>query len=179
MTDQQSRPNRLRQLREERGFTQQETAEQLANLAWLRNRERVGVNADMVAKWERGAKQPSRPYRELLCLLFGVSADYLGLGPTDPKPASKSPAESTVDSSLVDALGGAAAVLDQLGPAGGILQPRIFDTWKDDVMQRRALLKLLGISSVVAAFPASADRQLSSSKPTPETVRDLDHLGDR
>jgi transcriptional regulator with XRE-family HTH domain len=180
MTDQQSRSNRLRQLREERGFTQQETAEQLANLAWLRNRERVGVNADMVAKWERGAKQPSRPYRELLCLLFGVSADYLGLGPADPKkPAGNSSAVSTVDSSLVDALGGAAAVLDQLGPAGGILQSRMFDTWKDDVMQRRALLKLLGLSPVIAAFPPSADRQPSSGKPTPENVRDLEDLAGR
>ena len=174
MTDQQPKANRLRELREDRGWTQQETADQLARLAWLRNRERVGVNADMVAKWERGAKQPSKPYRELLCLLFGVTADYLGLGPTDPKkPASDSSAVSTVDSSLVDALGGAAALLDQLGPAGGVIQPRIFDTWKDDVMQRRTLLKLLGLTPVVAAFPANADfeRRPASAKPTPETVR--------
>jgi hypothetical protein len=74
----------------------------------------------MAAKWERGTKNPSRHYRELLCLLFGVTADYLGLGPTDPKPADNSSAASTVDSSLIDALGGAAAALDQLGPAGGI-----------------------------------------------------------
>jgi transcriptional regulator with XRE-family HTH domain len=181
MTDQQARPNRLRQLREERGFTQQDTADQLANLAWLHNRERVGVNADMVAKWERGAKNPSRRYRELLCLLFGVTADYLGLGPIDSKaPAdNQSSAVSTVDSSLVDALGGAAAVLDQLGPAGGILQSRMFDTWKDDVMQRRALLKLLGLSPVIAAFPASAERWPASGKPTPENVHDLEHLADR
>jgi len=31
------------------------------------------------------------------------------------------------DRSLVDALGGAAAILDQLGTAGGILQPRMFE----------------------------------------------------
>ena len=28
----------------------------IAHLAWMERRERVGVNADMVAKWERGAK---------------------------------------------------------------------------------------------------------------------------
>jgi transcriptional regulator with XRE-family HTH domain len=65
---------RLRPLREERGWTQQEVAEQIARLAWLRRREHVGVNADMVAKWERGEKRPSPRYRELLCLLFGADA---------------------------------------------------------------------------------------------------------
>ena len=45
---------RLRALREERGWTQQEVAEQLSRLAFLRMKRHVGVNADMVAKWERG-----------------------------------------------------------------------------------------------------------------------------
>ena len=65
---------RLRALREERGWTQQEVAEQLSRLAFLRMKRHVGVNADMVAKWERGVKAPSKQYRELLGLLFGVSA---------------------------------------------------------------------------------------------------------
>ncbi len=38
------------------------------------------MNADMVAKWERGEKRPSPRYRELLCLLFGVDAQTLGFG---------------------------------------------------------------------------------------------------
>lgn len=183
MTDKQVKHLRLRQLREDRGWTQQEVADQLARLAWLRNHERVGVNADMVAKWERGAKRPGPDYRELLCLLFGVTAEYIGFTTTrSTKPATEGPAAlSTVDSSLVDSLGGAAAVLDQLGSAGGILQARIFETWKEDVMQRRALLKLIGLSPVIAALPAGAepDRPSRSGKPTPENVRDLDHLADR
>ncbi len=88
MTDQQARPLRLRELREERGWTQQDTADQLARLAWLRNSKRVGVNADMVAKWERGAKGVSSLYRDLLCLLFGVTAEYLGLGPMPTKTSA-------------------------------------------------------------------------------------------
>lgn len=183
MTDKQGRHQRLRQLREERGWTQQAVADQLARVAWLRNHERVGVNADMVAKWERGSKTPSARYRDLLCLLHGVTAEYLGFTPTrSAKPAAEgSTSLSTVASALVDALGGAAAVLDQLGPAGGILQARMFETWKEDVMQRRALLKLIGLSPVIAALPASAepDRSSRSGKPTPENVRDLDHLADR
>src|ERR1022692_1127681 len=71
---------RLRALREERGWTQQEGADQLSRLAWLRHRERVGVNADMVAKWERGEKRPSPPYRDLLCLLYAADAQSLGIG---------------------------------------------------------------------------------------------------
>ena len=55
---------RLRELREEHGWTQQEVADQLARLAWLRYQERVGVNADMVAKWERGEKSARRIHKK-------------------------------------------------------------------------------------------------------------------
>lgn len=51
---------KLRALREERGWTQQDVADQVSRMAWLRRHEHVGVNADMVAKWERGDKRPSR-----------------------------------------------------------------------------------------------------------------------
>ena len=80
MANDTGRP-RLRELRRDLGWTQQEMAERLANLAWMRRREHVAVNADMIAKWERGAKGVSPRYRELLCLLFGVTPDQLGLGP--------------------------------------------------------------------------------------------------
>ena len=173
---------RLRELREERGWTQQEVADQIARLAWMLYRIRVGVNADMVAKWERGVKGISPRYRELLCLLFGVSAEYLGIGPATPvRPAAADRAPSAADHSLVTALGGAAAVLEQLGPAGGILQPRMFEAWKDDLMRRRALLKLLGMAPAVAGLPAmaDADRRPKSGTLTPDHLTDLDQLADR
>ena len=54
----------------------------------------------------------------------------------------------------MDALGGAAAILDQVGTAGGILAPRMFDAWKDDVMQRRAMLKLIEMMPTVTVLPS-------------------------
>jgi transcriptional regulator with XRE-family HTH domain len=168
---------RLRQLRDERGWTQQEVADQLARLAWLRRKKRVGVNADMVAKWERGEKRPSPLYRELLCLLFGVDAEYLGIGHGGkPTPTHLTPA--TDDGSLVATLGAAASLLDQLGAAGAILQPKMFDAWKDDLMRRRALLKLMGLAPAAGGLATEASRP-RSGKPTPEVVRDLDELADR
>ena len=165
--------SRLRELRELRGWTQQELAEQLARLAWLEYGERMGVNADMVSKWERGPGRPGPRYRKLYCLLFEVSLSELGLGLADKRSA----AASSVDTSLLGSLGGAASLLDQLGPAGAILQPKMFDAWKDELMQRRALLKLMGLTP--AATLAAERSQSRSSKPTPEIVQDLDHLAGR
>ncbi|MBV9444674.1 MAG: helix-turn-helix transcriptional regulator [Streptosporangiaceae bacterium] len=174
----------LREAREDRGWTQQEAAEQLARLAWVRHGERVGVNADMIAKWERGEKSPSPRYRELLCLLYGATPEYLAIArPTKSKasPSPKTASPAVTERTLVDALGGAAAILDQLGAAGGILQPRIFDAWKDDIMRRRAALKLMGIMPTVIMLPSAAEsaRRSRSGKPTPENIRDLEYLADR
>jgi transcriptional regulator with XRE-family HTH domain len=182
MLDDSARRPRIRELRKDRGWTQQDVAEQLARLAWLRKEQRVGVTADMVAKWERGDKGPSRLYRDLLSLLFGVPADQLGIGPATPAKAQDDAtvSSSTMDGLMLAALDGAAAVLDQLGEAGAILQPKMFDTWKDELMQRRALLKLMGLTPAATAFPftANTDRPARSGKPTPETVGDLEKLAD-
>ncbi|MGH3687691.1 MAG: helix-turn-helix domain-containing protein [Pseudonocardiaceae bacterium] len=181
--DEPRRPG-LREARQDRGWTQEEAADQLGRLAWLRHDERVGVNADMIAKWERGVKSPSARYRELLCLLYGATPEYLGIArvtrsttSSSPKPASP----AVTDRSLVDALGGAAAILDQLGPAGGILQPRMFDAWKDDVVRRRAVLRLMGIMPAGTVLPSVAEsaRRSRSGTPTPETVRDMEYLAGR
>ena len=168
---------RLRALREERGWTQQDVADQISRLAWLRRREHVGVNPDMVAKWERGEKRPSPRYRDLLCLLFGVDAQGLGVGgAAQPVTGTRSEPD---DGSLIATLGGAASLLDQLGAAGAILQPRMFDVWKDELMHRRALLKLMGLATATG-FASTFEADLSrSGKPSPDTVRDLDHLADR
>jgi transcriptional regulator with XRE-family HTH domain/tetratricopeptide (TPR) repeat protein len=169
---------RLREFREARGWTQQDVAEQIARLAWLRQREHVGVNADMVAKWERGVKNPARRYRDLLCLLYGTDEQTLGLGPARAATGPAKALPEAGDGSLIATLGGAASLLDQLGAAGVILQPRMFGVWKDELMQRRALLKLIGLATATG-FAASEPDVSRSGKPTPQTVQDLDHLAGR
>ncbi len=69
----------LRQCRELRGWTQQELADALARTAWDLYQQRVGINADMVSKWERGIKVPSALYRRVLHrTLPGVSPSSIG-----------------------------------------------------------------------------------------------------
>ncbi len=72
-------PNiRLQQHRARLDFTQEAVAEELARLAWVHHGVRVGINADMVGKWERGEKRPSKFYRRLLCLLYQATEEGLG-----------------------------------------------------------------------------------------------------
>jgi transcriptional regulator with XRE-family HTH domain len=163
----------LRELREDRGWTQQDVARQLVRLAWLRRQERVGVNADMVAKWERGAKGVSPRYRELLCLLFGVDAADLGLA---ARPLAKDRCSAHRGSdALIDTLGETAALLDQLGTAGAVLQPKMFEVWRDEIIRRRTLLKLMTLAPA-AGLATTGAAQSRPGKPTIETARTLDEL---
>lgn len=68
----------VRGLRRSLGLTQQGLADRLAELAWSTRRARVGVNADMVSKWERSQKRPSALYADLLTRLSGVAGVDLG-----------------------------------------------------------------------------------------------------
>lgn len=71
----------LRRLRRKHGLTQQQVADELAKLAWTQRKTRVGVDRQMVSKWEREEKCPDQLYRELLCLLYGVTQQQLGFRP--------------------------------------------------------------------------------------------------
>jgi DNA-binding transcriptional regulator YiaG len=63
-------PNlRLQDYRRRLDLTQDQVADELRRLAWEHFGVRVGVDGQMVSKWERGEKRPSRFYRQLLCLL--------------------------------------------------------------------------------------------------------------
>jgi hypothetical protein len=44
-------------------LTQEQVAEALVTLAWEHHGVRVGADGQMVSKWERGDKRPSRMYR--------------------------------------------------------------------------------------------------------------------
>ena len=168
MTTDAERP-RLRQLRTDLGWTQQQLADRIAHLAWMERRERVGINADMVAKWERGAKGISPRYRELLCRLFGVTPNQLGLKDTPSIPADRA-RPLTDDQSLVTMLDNIAGLLDQLGAAGTALAPHMLHAWKDAVTTRRTMFGLLDPSATDPAGHARA---------TTATVADLEQLAER
>jgi transcriptional regulator with XRE-family HTH domain len=59
-------------------MTQEDVAEELQRLAWEVYRQRVAVNANMVAKWEQGKKRPRPFYRELVRLLHNATDEQLG-----------------------------------------------------------------------------------------------------
>jgi len=160
---------RLREYRLHLGWTQQDMADRIAQLAWMQRREHAGVNADMVAKWERGAKGVSPRYRELLCHLFGVTPSQLGL--KDVTTSADSPRLSPADDeSLVCMLDNAAHLLDQLGAAGTALAPHLLHAWKDTVTTRRAMLGLLD--------PAATD-PIGHARAATASLADLEKLADR
>jgi len=167
---------RIRQLRLERRWTQQELAEQIARMAWLRRRERVGVNADMVAKWERGAKGVSARYVELLCLLFGVQASAIGFA--DNTASRERAAMDEPASVLAETLGKTAALLDQLGSEGAVLHSKMLNVWKDEIMLRRSFLKLVSLAPA-PGLAGHRSPKASGTRPTPDTLRDLDQLAGR
>jgi transcriptional regulator with XRE-family HTH domain/tetratricopeptide (TPR) repeat protein len=160
---------RLREYRLRLGWTQQDMADRIAQLAWMQRREHAGVNADMVAKWERGAKGVSPRYRELLCHLFGVTPDQLGFkDATTTADARRLPPGE--DESLVAMLDNAAHLLDQLGAAGTALAPHLLHAWKDTVTTRRAMLGMLD--------PAATD-PIGHARAATASLADLEQLADR
>jgi len=57
-------------------------AQQLIELGNRVGESNLGVNADMVGRWERGEKMPRAPYPKLLTLLYEASAEELGVQPS-------------------------------------------------------------------------------------------------
>ncbi|MGH3807718.1 MAG: helix-turn-helix domain-containing protein [Pseudonocardiaceae bacterium] len=158
---------RLRELRTESGWTQQQLADKLNYFAWTHGQGRAAINADMVAKWERGVKGISPRYRALLCQLFGVTAEQLGFAPA----VTSAPSRPSRDAeSLVSMLDDAASLLDQLGAAGTALAPQMLSAWKDTVTSRRTMLGLL---DPAATDPAGHARAATA------TVTDFEQLAER
>jgi transcriptional regulator with XRE-family HTH domain len=80
-------PNRvLRYQRQLRGWSLQRVADEIRTLCIERTNRRPGINGDMVGEWERGVKKPGPFYREMLCLLYGCTADKLDLLDTPATP---------------------------------------------------------------------------------------------
>lgn len=149
--DEASRPTRLREHRLRMALTQQDVAMRLEQLAWAQEQRRVGVNADMVSKWERGLKHPSAFYERLLCALFGTTAAELGLAETPPARAAASSERGTDDTA---GLLGALEVFDASLASAELVMPRLIELWRSDVLNRRQLLGTVGATSLVAALGA-------------------------
>lgn len=155
--------------RERLGLTQADVAEQLARLAWFRRHLHVGVNADMISKWERGTKSVSRLYQELFCLLYATTPEQIGFRPR----VTQSCAE-TDEAVLLSSAIGITSILNQLGDASQLIHPAVLDAWKEEAVQRRTLLKLLGVTPAVLSV-SDTQRNLVTVT-TPAAITMLDEL---
>jgi transcriptional regulator with XRE-family HTH domain len=74
------RPNRqLRLRRRLHGWSQEDVAAGLHRLAASLGEPELGVDATMVSRWERGTRRPRPRYVRLLCRLFELPAEQLGV----------------------------------------------------------------------------------------------------
>src|SRR5882762_2375546 len=73
-------PNRLlADHRLVRGWSLEETADRLHDLARSLGQPEPAVDAHMVGRWERGGRTPGPRYAKLLCLLYDRPRHELGL----------------------------------------------------------------------------------------------------
>jgi len=147
---------RLRAFREERGWTQRDVAEHVQRLAWAKHADHVGVNADMVAKWERGAKGVSPYYRELLAILFGVEPRLLGLLTSARGPE--------LVAGFDELTRGASELLDRLGPAADVIRAHVVQVIEDQVARRRTLLAVMGLQAMSAEKPSPGAMKATSAR---------------
>jgi transcriptional regulator with XRE-family HTH domain len=167
---------RLKECRAEQGLTQQAVAERLAALAWTHTGTHVGVNPDMISKWERGEKPPSRLYQQLFCLVFERTPSELGFRSSAGRTAPPAPTAERhgFEVTLLEA----ATILETLGPAGQLIRPKMIQIWKDDAVKRRSVLKLLGTAPAAVLFgdkPAGrgTTRRASAAAQDPAALDDL------
>ncbi len=62
-----------------RGWSQRDGVEELYKLCAANGRPDVGLTVETIRRWENGRHKPSPIYRKHLCLLYGLTADKLGL----------------------------------------------------------------------------------------------------
>jgi transcriptional regulator with XRE-family HTH domain len=151
-------PSRLRELRLERGWTQQQVADKVSRLAWSR-RQRVGIAPDMVSKWERGDKGISPRYRMLLADTFRVTVDQLDL------PSTARGASPAADQAVIATFDQAAELLAQLGRPGQAIRPQVLAALTEDVLTRRAMLAAADATPATHPVTAGPDEldQLADS----------------
>jgi transcriptional regulator with XRE-family HTH domain len=89
MTKERGLPNdALRQRRLSRGWSLEETAEQIRHLAFRLGEREPGVDANMISRWERGLHRPGPRYVRLLSLLLDEAPADFGLPSLNSGPLS-------------------------------------------------------------------------------------------
>ncbi len=92
---------RLRAQRKLRGWSQQDVVRGLVEVGIEIDEKQLGVTRHLVSRWERGITSPRAPYPKLLCLLFKVTAEELGLISLSPAPpASFTIGEKTIEDNV-------------------------------------------------------------------------------
>ncbi len=77
---------KLKYARQLRGWSQEELARRVGSLAESMGHQGVVLDVSTISRWERGRNSPSHFYRQLLCSLFEMNAEELGLLSTDDQP---------------------------------------------------------------------------------------------
>src|SRR5438093_7661786 len=76
----------LREHRLRRGLTLEAAAEALVRVIRQQTGKSVGINAEMIGKYERGERRPGPLYQRAFVLLYGASHEQLGFRPqTSPQ----------------------------------------------------------------------------------------------
>src|SRR4051794_24533540 len=135
---------RMRAHRARLALTQQEVADGLARVAWVEEGRSVGVNADMVSKWERGDKRPSRFYLRLLCSLYQTTPE--GLGERTNPSASQPIASDTLPVAATGMFVPPYVDFDASSTDMELILPKLLQLWRKESMQRRDLLKAIGVA---------------------------------
>jgi transcriptional regulator with XRE-family HTH domain len=122
-----------------RGWSQEDVAAGLYRVASAMGDADLGVDATMVSRWERGMRHPRPRYVRLLCQLFDLPAEQLGLV-RDPElalvpllPADRLQGDEADRRDFLQRLAtllGLAAVNPSLGPSSTGFEPLQPESWE-------------------------------------------------
>jgi DNA-binding transcriptional regulator YiaG len=164
-------PNlRLQDYRRRLDLTQDQVADELRRLAWEHFGVRLGVDGQMVSKWERGEKRPSRFYRQLLCLLYSTTEEQLGLRVL----AVVSTAEDGYDrlEEPVDALEDGLKRRELLRTAGALAAAVMLPDWLGQLAPRQAgePPELAAVRDALMRYDSLAQDSGNGGEPVPLPV---------
>lgn len=162
-SDDDVRPNRLREYRLRYELTEEQVAEQVIRLAEIHGISSVGINASTVSRHETGRQRPRPHYRRLYCLLYDTTEAELQLRPALPREAADVQPDGPTASALLD------TTWDQ---AGTVEMATVLGRRK--AVDRRAFLLLTGASLTAPAHqwliqePGALESALGGDTVTPE-----------